>query len=62
MIENLYERIDMLDQPEPDYADELLGTVHALRSAGVTRRGISEMLNIHEQQVRQLLENPYTLN
>ena len=58
----MYERLLGLFQSDDDtafeYADELLGTVQSLRSAGVTRRGISELLNIDERQVRQLLEYP----
>ena len=58
MFEELLSQVEAQEAFEIDNADELRSAVHSLRAAGVTRRGISEMLNIHEQQVRQLLDGP----
>jgi len=46
----------LFDEIQDDDVDELVSAVSSLYGGGMTRRGISELLNIHEQQVRDLLD------
>ena len=57
MLQKLTRRSENRLSPDTGYADELLSAIHSLRAAGMSRRGISELLRIHEEQVRQLLSH-----
>lgn len=49
------------DEIPDDPIDELTSAVSSLYTGGMTRRGISELLNIHEKQVRDLIDAAFSM-
>ena len=58
MFDDMISEVFSAEDMSADYGDELLAAIHYLFAAGMTYRSISEFLNIHEAQVKELLEYP----